>query len=422
MKMSKTKKYKFLIIIILYSLFLISLTGCWSSHEAEENAVIDIMGIDLNEKGEYEITASIVKSYQIFSLTSKISSDEKGKNSFIISATGKSIVQAISRLASTLPKRLYFGHMNVLVLGNTFASEENLGQGLDYFKRENDFRPNMQLYVTKGKARDIVRTNPELKPTLGLEIRGMFTTNRYATSSMVKDLSKFSEALSSVSTEPYTGVLSSSSKNEELAQQGVIKPSAQESSTNLILQENREASLNLNETAVFKNGKLIGYLNKEETKGFLWLKGDLVNDVIIAPCGNRSSKGNTSLIIRKVNTSISPEKMDSKIALHVDIHADGEISEMTCPTPSISSTDLALLNQQVESIVKKEIDDFLKKTKYDWNTDIVGFGERINRKYPEDWRVMASSWKKDGFKGSDIDINIDFSITRFGLQKGTTSE
>jgi spore germination protein KC len=173
---------------------------------------------------------------------------------------------------------------------------------------------------------------------------------------------------------------------------------------------------------VFKNGKLIGYLNKEETKGLLWLKGDLVKDVIVAPCGDELGKGTTSLIIRKVNTSISSEKSDSKIDLDVDIHAKGEISEMTCQTPSISSTDLAKLNQQVESIVKEEINDFLKKTKNEWNTDLVGFGERINRKYPEDWREMASTWKKNGFKDTDIDINIDFSITRFGLQKGITSE
>jgi spore germination protein KC len=415
-------KFRLLKTMSITSLLLISLTGCWSSHEAEENAIIDIMGIDINEQGEYEITASIVKSYQIYSLTSKNDTEQKGENSFIISATGKSIVQAISRLASTLPKRLYFGHMNVLVLGNTFASEKNLSQGLNYFKRENDFRPNMQLYVTKGKARDIVRTNPELKPTLGLEIRGMFTTNRYATSAMVKDLSKFSEALSSGSMEPYTGVLTSTSANKDVAQKVVVGPIEHESSKSVIPQENREASLSLNETAVFKNGKLIGYLNKEETKGLLWLKGDLIKDVIIAPCGNWSSKGNTSLIIRKLNTSISPEKRDSKIVLHVNIHANGEISEMTCQAPSISSTDLAKLNQQVESIIKVEIKDFLMRTKTDWNTDIVGFGERINRKYPEDWRVMASTWKKNGFKDTDIDINIDFSITRFGLQKGTTSE
>lgn len=420
--MSNISKFRCLIIIVINSFLLISLTGCWSSHEAEEIAVIDIMGIDINEKGEYEITASIVKTYQIFSLTSKNNSDGKGENSLIISTTGKSIVQAISRLSSSIPKRLYFGHMNVLVLGNTFASEENLGQSLDYFKRENDFRPNMQLYVTKGKAKDIITTKPELKPTLGLEIRGMFATNRYATSSMVKDLSKFSEGLSSVSMEPYTGVLSTPIAKDKLAQTGKVEPIGQESSKSLIPQESREASLSLNETAVFKNGKLVGYLNKEETNGLLWLKGELVKDVIIAPCGNGSSKGNTSLTIRKVNTSISPEKSDSKISFHVDIHADGEISEITCSTPSISSNYLANLNRQAEGIIRKEIDDLFRKIKYDWNTDIIGFGDQFKRKYPEDWRGMVSSWKKDGFKNTDIDINIDFSITRFGLQKGTTSE
>lgn len=312
--------------------------------------------------------------------------------------------------------------MNVLVLGNTFASVENLEQSLDYFKRENDFRPNLQLYVTKEKAADIVRTNPELKPTLGLEIRGMFTTNRYATSAMVKDLSKFSEALGSGSMEPYTGVLSSTSRNADFAQSGVVEPIAQKGTNSLVPQENREGSLSLIETAVFKNGKLVGYLNKKETNGLLWLKGDLVKDVIIAPCGNGENNGNTSVIIRRVNTSITPVKSGSKVTLRVDTQADGEISEMTCATPSISSVDLANLNQQIEKIIKMEINDLLTKIKNDWNTDIVGFGDRINRKYPEDWREMASSWKKDGFKNTDIDINIDFSITRFGLQKGTTSE
>lgn len=419
--MSKMGMHKFIKIFVINSLLLISLTGCWSSHELEENAVIDIMGIDKNENGEYEITASIVRTYQIFSLTSKNNPDEKGENSLIISTTGKSIVQAISRLASTIPKRLYFGHMNVLVLGDSFASEENLDTSLDFFRRENDFRPNMQLYVTKGKAKEIVSTKPELKPTLGLEIRGKFMSNRYATSSMVKDLSKFSEALSSNSTEPYTGVLSSVIKKEDIAQEG--KGGLNEKvSREVVPHENRSAVLSLNETAVFKKGKLVGYLDKEETNGLLWLKGELVKDIIVAPCGNDSRNGNISVIIRNVNTSILPEKTDSKIALHVDVNADGEISEMTCSKGTISSSDLEKLNRQVELIVAKEINNFFKKVKYEWNTDIVGFGDRIYRKYPDDWRVLASTWNEDGFKNTDININIDFSMTRFGLQKGTTSE
>lgn len=419
--MSKTSTYKFLIIFVIHSLLLFSLTGCWSSHEAEENAIVDIMGIDKNENGEYEITASIVKTYQIFSLTTKRSSDEKGENSYIISTTGKSIVQAISRLASSIPKRLYFGHMNVLVLGNTFASDEDMGPSLDFFKRENDFRPNIQLFVTKGKAKDIVSTTPELKPTLGLEIRGLFRANRYATSAMVKDLGKFSEAISSNAMEPYTGVLSSTIKNEDFAQEGKGKPFEKESGE-IVQQDNREASLRINETAVFKKGKLVGYLNKEETNGLLWLKGELVKDVIVVPCEYGSSKENTSLTIRKVHTSITPVKTDSGIVLHVDVNADGEINEMTCSTPSISSNNLANLNRKVEGIVRKDIDYLFRKIKYAWNTDIVGFGDRINRKYPEVWREMASPWNEDGFKNADIDIKIKFSITRFGLQKGTTSE
>jgi len=409
---------KFLLKLVIYVLMLFSLTGCWSSHEIEENAVIDIMGVDKNEKGEYELTASIVKTYQIFSLTSKNSSDGKGENSYIISTSGRSIGEAISKLASTLPKRLYFGHMNVLVLGNTFAVEEDMRSSLDFFRRENDFRPNIQLFVTKGKAKDIVRTKPELKPTLGLEIRGMFQSNRYISSSMVKDISKFSDSLSNVSTEPYTGVLSSSGSDKDVPK----KPSgtSEKESGRINPQENVEASLSLNETAVFKKGKLVGYLDKEETNGLLWLKGELVKEVIIIPCGDGSSKGNTSLIIRKVNTTISPVKSDSKITLQVDIHADGEISEMTCSMPSISSSDLAKLNRRVEDNIRTEIDLLFRKIKYDWNTDLVGFGERINRQYPEDWRDMVSSWNKDGFKNADIDITIDFSTTRFGLQKGTT--
>lgn len=397
---------------------LVSLTGCWSSHEIEENAVIDIMGIDKNELGEYELTASIVKTYQIFSLTSKNSSNGEGKNSYIISASGRSIMEAISKLAASLSKRLYFGHMNVLVLGNTFAVEEDMRSSLDFFRRENDFRPNIRLFVTKGKAKEIVRTKPKLRPTLGLEIRGMFQSNRYISTEMVKDISKFSELLSNASTEPYTGVLSSSGNNK-----GVLKEPlnlSKKESRIVNPQDNVEASLSLNETAVFKKGKLVGYLDKEETNGLLWLKGALVKNVIIVPCGAGSSNGNTSLIIRKVNTAISPEKSDSKITLHVDIYADGEISEMTCSSQSISSSDLAKLNRQVEDNIRTEIDHLFRKIKYSWNTDLVGFGERINRKYPEEWRDMVSTWNTDGFKNTDIDITIDFSITRFGLQKGTT--
>jgi len=182
------------------------LTGCWSAKEVNDLAIINIIGIDQTETGEIEVSTLIPKPSFLFPQTN-LGGQGGDQNKFLIeTTTGESIFEAMGKLSKSISERVYLGHTNVIIFGEK-AARETMESSLDFFRRENEFRPNILLLVTKGKASEIIQTSPELNSTLGQEIRDMVKSDLFASTKMVKDISQFMKDLSSNTTDPVTGVI-----------------------------------------------------------------------------------------------------------------------------------------------------------------------------------------------------------------------
>jgi spore germination protein KC len=246
---------------MLFIPFLLS--GCWSAKEIHNLAIVNAMGIDINDAGEYELTTVIVKPSALFSKSIGGTVERKQSQCLVETATGQTVLDAMSKLSKSVPGSMYVGHMDVVVFGEK-AAREKLLPALDFISRADEFRPNNLLLVAKGKAADIVTASPELSKTIGLEVKNLTKLNRFVAAKMVKDISKFREALTSNTSDPVTAVLTSS---DSLGIQ--TKVDDQGSSHNF--QKEKPKLVSLDGTAVFKKGYLKGFLNEKETRGLLWI-------------------------------------------------------------------------------------------------------------------------------------------------------
>lgn len=70
--MTKNKPFRWIrrLYAIVSLVIILSLTGCWSSHEVNDLSTISVIGIDENDAGQVELTAVITKPYTLFSKTS----------------------------------------------------------------------------------------------------------------------------------------------------------------------------------------------------------------------------------------------------------------------------------------------------------------------------------------------------------------
>lgn len=426
MKTYQSCKWVRLLCLNLSLVGILTLSGCWSVQEINNLAIINVMGIDQNDAGEVEVTAVIAKPHTLFSETVVSGSAESQQGKFLIeTATGKSIFQAVGKLSSAIPERIYFGHMNVIVFGEK-AARERMESSLDFFKRENDFRPNIQLLVTRDSAAEIIKTTPQLNTLLGLELQDLTLSNRFAAAGMAKDISQFVDALSSNSIDAFTGVIHSARKQGiEIGQEGGQEGSQSKTSKNGMHTKDRTSAesqqdipkvLSLAGTAVFKGAQLKGFLDEHESRGLLWIQGELNNEIVVLNCGE-DDKGTVSLIVRNTTSELSPRISQGNPKMAVDIQVEADIGEFTCSNPDLDATQIDRLNKQLEDQVRQEALNVLNIAKNQWQTDIFGFGQAIYRKSPNEWNQLAPEWRNGQLKKMPVSIKVSANISRYGLLK-----
>src|SRR5574344_691708 len=92
-------------------------------------------------------------------------SDEKA---LIYESEGETMAKAIRNFATRYPKNVYFGHLEIIVLGD--SSIKKLDNIVDYILRSPEARTSGFVTVTKNeKASDILNPNHETKGTFPAE-------------------------------------------------------------------------------------------------------------------------------------------------------------------------------------------------------------------------------------------------------------
>lgn len=413
--------------VIASFVVMLSLTGCWSAHEINDLATVNVIGIDENDAGQVEVTVVIAKPYTLFSKTNAASNEQ---NKFLIeTTTGASIFEAIGKLSRSVPETLYFGHVDAVVFGEQ-AAREKMVAALDFFKRKSDFRPNIKLLVAKGSASKLVKTMPQQNITLGLDLGNLVHSSGFSATGMVKDISQFMESLSSDTTDPFTGVISTAEKQgidiHKNKRDSKNQPTAKENkdeTSDTIQNDQQEIPkvLSLNGTAVFKGGQLKGFLDEKETRGLLWMTGKLENEIIVLNCGGKKD-GTVSLNITDLTSQLTPQVSAGTPRMTVDIQVGADIGQLTCTDLNMNTKQIDRLNQQLEKVVKQDINNVLNKAKDEWQTDIFGFGTAINQSHPKKWKQMAPRWRNGLLKNMEIDLKVLANISRYGLLKDPPKE
>lgn len=370
--MKKHIKQIFILQIII--IIMLIQCGCWNMRELDSLSIVMGFGIDKAEvSDEIELTAQIVKTGG----KNQSSANEKGSDdsSFInLRSTGNDIFTIIREYTHKISRRLYIGDSQIIVFGESSA-KEGIRNKLDFFMRDHEGRLIVYVIVAKGKAYDVLKEEPEFGNIPAIDIANLIE-NQFATSEAVK-----------VTLFDLIPNLVNNTKS-------MVLPCVS------VLSEGEGKKIALTSSAVFKDDKLVGELDKKETRGYLWVMNDVKSGVI-----NVNVLGeNTSIEIKKAKSEVVPQiNKDGSIKIKVKITEEGILNSQV----GNASLDKVFNNKKLENatayVIKKEIQKTLDKAR-EMGTDIYGFGEDINRKYPKEWKTIKANWDKL-FK--EIDINIE---------------
>lgn len=381
-------------VFVLFLLFA-SVTGCMSSYEVNRLAIVTLIGVDLDESGDFKISASIVLPA---GTAGQAGDGGKLQTSVILAtSTGKGLYDSLRKLSYALPKKIYWSHLQAIVIGEDVA-RERMVPALDAMKRQHEFRENVPILVSRGKAEEILKLKPHLQGTLGAEVSGIIEFSQKTAMTLVNDLNHFAQDISSPSKDHLTGEISPS------VEKGV----------EMSLEGKKTSAVSIRGTAAFKRNRFVGWMNQEETRGVLFLNNKVRGGIMELPCSNNGSDA-VSLQLTRVVTQKIPKIVDGKPVMNVNIRAEAEIDEVTCPDFRMTPSQIGKWNDALREQIRKNVGQALQKGQKEWGADIFLFGNAIYKKYPRIWKKLQPTWREEGLRNLKINLTVYANIGRYGL-------
>lgn len=377
------KKRIGLLFTIVICIFLsLNTTGCWNRRELNDLAILMGMGIDeARNSGEVELTAQIAIPSEMKS-PQKGGSDD-GKGYLNINSVGDTVFDAVRGFTHQSSRRIYLPHNQVIIFGRETA-EGGVQKYMDFYVRDPETRLNVYVLVANGPASEALNVKSEFDKVPAMDIADLIEGQAATSQTSNVRLKDFLARLMSKTTAPIAPIIEASGEGEKTAF--------------------------ISGTAVFKEDRLVGELDKLETRGLLWAIGEVKSGIIVVECPD--GDGKVSLEIIRASGKISVEVKEDGIHVKVEIKEEGNLGEQTCTENLALPAKLAALNKEQIKAIQDEVMGAVEKAR-ELNADIFGFGEAVHQKYPKQWKELESVWDRI-FPEIKVEVEVDARLNLTG--------
>lgn len=444
MKQSLIKTY---LSILITTIALFLLTGCYNSTELDDLAYVIGIAIDKGEEKKFLITLQVAVPTKIASEGS-----EPGKDSStLITTESDSLSSAISYASSRTSKEIRLSHNKIIVFSEEIAKTE-LTNCVNAFISSQEIRPRTAIIVCPDKARSflenafpVLETNPARYYDLLLDsaeyagytiktelidfylnnkskyinpitIHGNITTYENGTSSVVPDLP--SNNNSSSDSEKNSNSTSSNSdtnsSNENSSNSGKSGSNQQGEDSK---QNQEDLTPKLYGIAVFANNVMVGKLTGYETVAH----SIMVNSLQVI----NFDIGKTTLAIsQRKNPKIKVKLNNNTPIIDIEILLDAKLLYSGDNLDYSKEENKRRLANKIEKEFKNIINNYLEKTSKEFKSDIVGFGKIFKGNYLTNKELEKVEWLKlyeNSIFNLEVKVNLDsaqiFSSTESAISK-----
>ncbi|MCL2312224.1 MAG: Ger(x)C family spore germination protein [Firmicutes bacterium] len=356
------KNLNLLIILILPLFFLIF--AFREQNQLHEKFVIQGIGVDF-EDDIYKLT---VQAYDFKNPEKK---DEPKIR--IVESKGETISEALEKLKKLTGLESLYSQNRIIVFGKDLAQSERGLNVLDFFIRHYENRPSVRLRLAIKTAEEILKTKVNNKPIRASEVADLVDRK----SDII--LLEFQKNLFSNTSDPILPVLE---KNEN----------------DVIICES---------ISIFKSGKFVKILDKNETN----IVKILTNKPAVGTYNFELEGKKTSCKFDNAKTKIKVELYDEPI-----FKINTKISINLLET--YATDDLKEISTKIESKLKKTLEkdyDNTIRNVLKEKCDIFNFGKILERDKSNYFKKIKKNWK-EMLPSLKYDICIEPSVSVLGMK------
>ncbi|WP_274307088.1 Ger(x)C family spore germination protein [Solibacillus daqui] len=383
---------KNIIFIPLIFLILI-LSGCWSKRELNELAIVAALGIDYID-GEYAISVQVINPGQV---SSKQSGDGQAPV-VTYHGKGKTVFEAIRKLLVASPRKLYFAHMQMVIFGEELASN-GIRDAVDFLARDQGIRNDYSIIVSKqATAKDVLNVlTPIEKVPANKMLNSLKGTEEAWGSTLEVDIE---DLLTFLGVNDKYFVLSGIEVQGDKSL-GIDQKNVERIETPVLLK--------FTDLAIFKEDKLLGYIDEYESKSFNYLNDNIKSTVEIIAC---PSGGELTTEITQSKTETKGKIKNGQPTINVSIDVVQNVAEVKCDIDFSEIKTMDWINKQTEEHIKKNINQVLNKLQENYQADVLGFGEAIHRADHTEWKKIKDDWQTIY---PEVEVNVKVNVNTQGL-------
>lgn len=400
--MNVLKKIIALILISIFSLF--TLTGCKYENNSIENlAYVIALGID---KGEDNL---LKLSFQ-FATPSSDSGSSGSSGSDITTTTVEcsSISSGFNLMNSYISKKLNLSHCKVIIFSEELAAI-GITEEVQTLINKIQIRPDSSIIISKCSASDFIENaKPNLMTLIARYYEIVVTSGKYTGYYYNSTLENFYSSLEESLVEA-TAMLGGTNVEQlhyiDKDINYIDIDSSYIAGTSLVEDENL---IQLMGTAVFKDGKLVGELNGQETISHLIVTNKLDQCIINIP-DPFSSDNLISVSISLNNTNNKVEFVNNAAYIMVDTSIEAYILTYSDSSNYGTEEALGIIEKYINSYLATHISSYLYKTAKEFNSDIAGFGKKVISKYTNINKWNESNWSNN-YKNAFFHVNVSTDL------------
>ncbi|MFC5704399.1 Ger(x)C family spore germination protein [Cohnella faecalis] len=366
---------------------LLLTTGCWDRMELNDLSIITAIAFDKPDNDPIKVTVQILIPKIKGGGGIGASTGGAAHQTTIRSETGLDIADALSKLQLKIPRSIFWGQCKVFIFGEEVA-KEGIIEHFDFLIRHPQPRERGYMFVSKGEASELLDLFPPIERSSSEVLREL----------MKKELSM------SVTMEELSIMLKEGSRDAALPLVHIL-PKAKSS-------KERETIPYVSGAAIFKDGKMVGNISKEETRGVLWLRNEMQQHTVTVE--NEIEKGVVSINARKSKVRLVPAIEGGTWKMTVKVNTEGDIVQNGTRVNPMNRKLLKKLEAGFREAVSERIEEALEKIQREQKADVVGFGTAYHRKYPKHWAKAKDNWDET-FSEVKVKIEVHAQIIRPGL-------
>lgn len=378
---------------------MLTASGCWDRKEIENRGFVLGIGIDNvaspGPKGKYDLTqvtqeAGTRKLHVTFELP-KLGKREGTKGGgaieekIVLAGEGESLYQISRAMNTKIFNSLFFEDIQIVVFSEAVA-REGVAELLDFFVRNPDMRRRVKLFVTPGRAEDVLKTKLQTGGVNSLFIakitRNVNIAPRFSSKA---DLGDIAEALA--------------------RNRGFYMP--------LIFVE--EGEVRLTQAAMFdRKGKMVDTMDEWKLIGAKIIRKSLKQGGFSAPHPCDASRQIVTEIQETHIETVSHLK-DGELWFSVSANLIGFFVENTVPEKNV-------LDPGFEKAVEELLaDQFTRQVRAAYRqsqevrVDALNLGDLVCCKHPEYWKKVKDVWDEEVFPTVPMEVNIKVTIRRPGM-------